>query len=341
MPVGDVSLQVFVISDDDLYLTDSRRSSGKDSAGEGLLGGWGGGVGGAQDEHVGRVVAEGDAILFEGEDDASAQFAEDAVSLIGTDADLDRVGDGAAVDFVDAKNDRVGDGDVLERGVVADVVGDFAEQGDDLVWIRAGVDTDIECGDRVVAGQVGDGGDLAIGNDVEGTVGVAETGAPEGEVFDGALETGEQNDFANVVLILNKDEDAVEHVFEDGLRAETDTDADDAGGRQDGLVRDVKDIEQLKERNETKDAVGGSAQNRGHGAELGGAVEVTNLPVGSSPHLFYEEENYALKDEDDEENNEDLRQLGGGEGDDIIVPIAFHDLQDVSVLRGRGQKEHD
>ena len=79
-----------------------------------MLGGWGGGVGGAEDEHVGGVVAERDAVFFEGEDDAAAEFAEDDIALVGVDAHLDGIGDGAAFDLVYAQNDRVGDGDVFE-----------------------------------------------------------------------------------------------------------------------------------------------------------------------------------------------------------------------------------
>ena len=151
------------------------------------------------------------------------------IALVGADADLDGVGDSAAFDLVDAKDDGVGDGDVFEGGVVADLGRRLPEQGDDLVGIGAGVDADVEGGDGVVAGEVGDGGDLAVGDDVEGAVGVAEGGAAEGEVFDGALEAGDVDDLADVVLVFDEDEDAVEHVLEDALRAEADGDAENAG----------------------------------------------------------------------------------------------------------------
>ena len=174
-------------------------------------------------------LPRGMPFFFEGEDDAAAEFAEDGVALVGADADLDGIGDGAAFDLVDAEDDGVGDGDVFEGGVVADIGRRLREEGDDFVGVGAGVDADVEGGDGVVAGEVGDGGDLAVGDDVEGAVGVAEGGAAEGEVFDGALEAGEDDDFADVVLVFDEDEDAVEHVFEDGLRAEADADAEDAG----------------------------------------------------------------------------------------------------------------
>ena len=311
------------------------------SADQGLLSGWGSGVGSAQDEHVGRIVAQRDAIFFEGKDDAAAEFAEDAVTLVGADTDLDRICDGAAFDLVDAEDVGVGDGDVFEGRVVADIGGDLAKEGDDLVGICAGVDADLQGGDGVVAGEVGDGGDLAVGDDVEGAIVVAKSGAAKGEVFDGSFETGGHDDLADVVLVFDKDEDAGEHVLEEGLCAEADADADNAGGGEDGLVGNVEDVEQLQEGDEAEDAVGGSTQNGGHGAELGGAVEVANLAVGALVHLFYEEEDDALEDEDNNEDSEDSGELIYDEDDDVVVPVAFDCLKDVFVLRGRGQKEHD
>ncbi len=86
--------------------------------------GWcGGGIWSAQDKHIGRVVAEGYAVFLEGQDDAAAEFAENDVALVGVDAELDGVGNGAAFDLVYAEYDWVGDGDVLEVGLVANLVG--------------------------------------------------------------------------------------------------------------------------------------------------------------------------------------------------------------------------
>src|ERR1700710_468600 len=226
---------------------------------EGLLGGWGCRVGCAEDEHVGGVVAEGDAFFFEGQDDAAAEFAEDAVALVGADADLDGIGDGAAVDLVDAEDDGVRDSDVFEGGVVADVGGEFCEQGDDFVRVGACVDRDVEGGDGEVAGEVGDGGDLAVGDDVEGSVGVADAGAAEGEVFYCAFESGDVDDLADVVLVFDEDQDAVDHVLEDGLGTEADGDAEDAGGGEDRLVGDAEKVKDLKEDDEAEDGVGGGA----------------------------------------------------------------------------------
>ena len=55
--------------------------------------------------------------------------------------------------------------------------------------------------------------------------------------------------------------------------------------------------------------VGGGAEDGGHGAELGGAVEVADLTVGAAAHALDEEEHDALEDKDDEKNDEEFGEL--------------------------------
>jgi len=299
------------------------------------------GAEGAEEEQVGGVVAEGDAIFLEGEDDAAAEFAEDGVALHGAGAELDRVGEGAAFDLVDAEDVGVGDGDVFVGGVVAEVSGYLCEEGDDFVRVGAGVDGDVEGGDGVVAGEIGDGSDLAVGDDVESAVGIAEGGAAEGEVFYGAFQARDGDDLAYVVLVFYEDEDSVEHVLEDGLGAEADADADDAGGGEDGLVGDVEDIEELEEADESEDADGRRADDGGHGAELGGAVEVVSLLVGPCAHLPDEKENDPLEDKQNKEDDQDFWQSGLEKDDEVVMPVALDGLEDTFILREQGLEEHD
>src|SRR5579871_1852765 len=224
---------------------------------------------------------------------------------------------------------------------MSNVTREIGEQGDDLVGIGTGVHADLKGGDGEVPREVGDGGDLAVGDDVEGAVAVAQSCAAERKVFDGALETGDGNDFAYVVLVLDEDEDAVQHVLEDGLSAETDAYAEDTGGGKERLVGYVEDIQDLQKGDETEDAVGCGANDRSHGTELGGSVEVTYLAVGAFLEAFDGEHDQALKDEDDNEDDEDRRQLVLEEDDKFVAPTVADNAQHTFVLRGRGQKEYD
>lgn len=309
-------------------------------ADEGLLCGWGGGVWLLlHEEHVGRD-AEWDAFFFKGEDDAAAQGSQDGVALVGADADVDRVDDFAAADFVDAEDVGVGDGDVFEGGIVADLLGEREQDAHDFVGVGAGVYADRQRGDGVVAGEVGDGGDLAVGDDVECAVSVADARRAEGEVFDDAFESGNGHCLADIVLVFDEDEEAVDHVLEHGLRAEADADADDAGRSQDGLVGDVEDVEYLEQRDEGQHGVGRSTHDRGDGAELRRALEVADVGVRSFAQAMHEEQDDALEDEQDQKDGNEFGHLIAYEVDDIVVPAALDGLKQVLVLRGHCLEEH-
>ena len=203
-------------------------------------------------------------------------------------------------------------------------VGDGREDGDDAVGVGAGVDADGEGGDGEVAGEVGDGGDLAVGHDVEGAVAVAERGEAEGEVFDGAVQAGDFDDVADVVLVFDEDEDAVEHVFEDGLRAEADAEADDAGGGDEGAERDADRSRAVCMNDDrSREAVGGGADDGGDGAELGGALGVADQRSARCCNRVDEKAGDVLEDESDQESDDDLGQAVLQEVDEVVVPVAF------------------
>jgi hypothetical protein len=294
--------------------------------GEGLLAWRGCGIfGGLHDEQAG-VGAEGDTAGFEGEDDAAAELAQDAVFLVGADAEVDGVNDGAAVDFIDAEDCGVGDDDVLEGGVLADGGGDFAEESDDLIRVGAGVYRDGERGDGVVAGEVGDGSDLGVGDDVEGSVAVTDAGKAQGEVFDRALEAGYFDHVADVVLVFHEDEDAVDDVLEEGLGGEADADADDAGGGEQGAVVNGEKGKDLQEDQEPNDTEGSSADDGGDGAELGGALSVVrDLLLREALKAMAEDERTAGEEEEEDEDDEEFGEAFD-DCDEICVPVALDDV---------------
>ena len=88
------------------------------SADQGLLRGWGGGVGVLHDEHVGGVGAERDAFALECLDDAAAEFAQDGILLADADADADGVDDLATFDLIEAGDVGIRHGDLGEGGVL-------------------------------------------------------------------------------------------------------------------------------------------------------------------------------------------------------------------------------
>ena len=259
---------------------------------------------GALDDHGAIGRAEGNLLFVERHQDAAAEFAHDAVALVDHDADVDGVDDLVAADLVDAEDVGVGDDDVFESFVLADLVGESLEDGHDAVGVFAGVDGDVEGADGEVAGEVGDGGDLGVGDDVDGAVAVAEAGDAEAEVFDDAGEAGNLDGIADGVLVFDEDEDAGEHVLEDGLGAKGDAKADDAGGGDEGSERDAEGGEDLGEEIEAGDAVGGGSKDGGHGAELAGALGVADEAIGLLVEALDEEGDDGLKEEGEKEGED-------------------------------------
>ncbi len=303
---------------------------------------------GVLEDHGAVGGAEGDVFLAEGQQDAAAEFAHDTVALVDLDADVDGVDDLVTADLVDAEDCGVGDDYVLEGDIFADGVGEVLEDFDDAIWIFAGVDGDVEGADGEVAGEVGDGGDLGVGDDVDGAVAVAELGDAEGEVFDGAGEAGDLDGVADGVLVFDEDEDAGEHVFEDGLGAEGDAEADDAGGGDEGAERDADGSKDLGEEIEADEEVAGGPEDRGHGANLGGALGVADELVGALAHATDEERDDALEREGQKEGEDELGNAVLDEVHEVRLPAEFDVLEEAFVV-GDGvgelwswsEKQHD
>ena len=317
------------------------------SADQRLLSRWGGWVSVLHDEHVGGVRAERDAIALEGFDDAAAELAENTVLLVGSDADDDGVDDLAAFDGVEARNIGVGHDDLLEGGVIANLGGNGAEHGEDVIGIGAGIHAEVQGGNGEVAGEVRDSGDLAVWDDVQGAIAVAQVGAAEAHVFNGAGEGGDLDHFANVELVLEQDEDAIDHVFEDGLRAKADAHPKNAGRSEKRREIDVEDREDVQKHDESDDAEGRGADDGGHGAKLRGALRVADLAIGEAEHPVDEELNDAGEDERKQENDGDAREIVLDEIDDVVVPTTFEALDGSFFRCGRlnlqceAGEEHD
>ena len=99
------------------------------------------------------------------------------------------VAQGHLLDLVEAGNVRVRHDYLREGGIVTDLERHAAQDGEDVVWIGAGVDAKTERGDGEVAREIGDGRDLAVGNDIEGAIAVAQGGTAQTHVDNGSGES--------------------------------------------------------------------------------------------------------------------------------------------------------
>ena len=100
----------------------------------------------------------------------------------------------------------------------------------------------------------------------------------------------------------------------------------------------------MEQDDEAYDAIGGGAEDRGDGAELGGALGVVvGVAVGHLPHSIDEEEDDTQDDEPEDDDGGEAREIAADEAEDVVVPVVTDLFEgDIGkiVLRGGYKKEH-
>src|SRR5262249_51255515 len=109
---------------------------------------------------------------------------------------------------------------------------------------------------------------FAVGNVVDRAVGVAQDGASEAHGLDGALHAGDLYDVADVVLVLEQNEEAIDYILDQRLSAEADGKTNDASGGDQRLNVDVEGSQDLDEGAEADDKDADAVDDAGEGAKL-------------------------------------------------------------------------
>jgi len=136
-------------------------------------------------------------------------------------------------------------------------------------------------------------------------------------------------------LVFDEDEDASEHVFEDGLRAKGDAEADDTCRCNERSERDSDGFEDLGEEIEADNSVGRGAEDRSHCAELRSALGVADECVGAFAHAADEESHDALEDEREKQGEEKLWESVLDEVGEVGAPAVEDGTEEVLVVRER------
>jgi hypothetical protein len=224
-------------------------------------------------------------VLLQRQADTALHLAHGFELLAWEGPDLDRIDDLGSLDGVHTEDLRVGDKNVLEGRFVAHFQGDLLQQRDHLVGIGGEVDRDVERADGVVAALVGHIGDLAVGNDVDRAIKASERGLAQGHGIHSAGHPRQGDDVAHVVLVLDQNQDAVQHVFYNGLCRQADSHArDPRAGQERSQVEMENILHNLQEGQKRYDDDAGSADDRGQRAQLGAAHHAQGVPVLSDFH---------------------------------------------------------
>ena len=210
-------------------------------------------------------------------------------------------------DAVEARHVRVTQHHLAEGLIGAHLGCKALQQSHHAVRILARIDADGERSDRKVAGEVGDGRDLAVGHDIQRTVAVAQLGAAQGQVFDRALKTGDLDRISDAVLIFDQDEEAIEHILEQRLRPEADPQSDNPGRGDERPERHTDRAQKLQKDVEADQRIDGGVHNARHRSELCGPAAVADQRICPATQSPDKEGDEPLRDEGDHQSYQNAR----------------------------------
>src|SRR5262249_53485936 len=223
-----------------------------------------------------------------------------------------------------------------ERLVLLQFGADFLQRLHDHAEVDAVGHADVEHSVAEVAGHVHDGADGAEGNRVDGAGVVAHPDAADAHRFDDAGMAAEIDDVADRDGVLGEDEDAGDDVLHQGLGAEADGEADDAGTGQKrrDIEAELREHDQRHHDDEhDAEGVAQERQQRAH-ARVGGGVAPAR-PVAPEEaldqlvHQLGQHERHQQDDADGDQSAEDAAAEVAGQP---VERVQAPDLQ---------QRQHD
>lgn len=181
------------------------------------------------DDEIAVSAGGMDPLLFEAFLDSATEFAADRVLAAGTRLEEKKIVDGVAGDAINTRNFGVGDDIVGILRIVAEIGRDFLEQRNNAITVLLVIHRDVHGELCPVTGEIADDRHLAVRNHMYGAIGIAEHRATEGEGFNSPLDARRTNDVADVESVLDKDEEPVDEILNQGLGTEADREAGYSG----------------------------------------------------------------------------------------------------------------
>ena len=213
--------------------------------------------------------------------DAAVHLAADGplANGLGFDAGLDD--DGGVGEFIDAEHvERFQDG-IAELLVGLHFGTDVSENLGDAVGVFLVGNADVEDVVGEDVGHVGDGGDGAVGEDVNDAIEAAEDCGAEVDFLDLAAGAIEDADVVDADLVFDEHEEAADDVLDKGLGAKAEGDAGDAGAGEDGGEVEAHLAEGGHDGDEPEGDGEGFADDAGEGV---GALGHLDLAAGVAAH---------------------------------------------------------
>ena len=281
-----------------------------------------------------------DIVLLECFHDAAAEFTADVVLPARAGAPDDEVVDLAVGHAVDAEHAGWDEEIRREWRFGGQGFSHLPEQGHDLFAGLGVGGSGTEQDLRPVARHVGDELDLAIRDSVDGAVVVAQDGAAERHVFHSTFDGGSADGITNIVLVLEQDEEAVDDVLDQRLRAEADSQSGNACAGQYGAEVEADLGENFQRGHEIDDELADAIQDPSHGFDLARAHIGIAVGNAEGAHAVRDGAEYPQKQKGNQQDEDDLGQVVLHELVRVLFPLAQEFLEVEVFRKHEGQGCH-
>lgn len=239
--------------------------------------------------------------------DATAQLARDFILARWGGSDLQTHSGSRAIDILHAKNARAIDQRLGPGRIAAQIGGRGFKRSKRSFDGRVRREGNIHESLRPVAAKVGDGADFAVGNGDKGASGIADHGAPQGDVLDPANSLADLNGVPHNELIFENDIESGDDVADEILRAETQGQAGKTCESGDRYHIDAKLGEGGEDGRSPDDFAAGAVEDaRDRTGLLFAALRDARLRGGRPHREFGKHAEEAVENQGDDKNHQEM-----------------------------------
>src|SRR5258708_557643 len=186
----------------------------------------------------------------------------------------------------------------MKRGIVIELTGNILDDLDHAIAVFAVVRRDMQSYLRPISRHVADDLYGSIRDNMERAVSVTQRRAAHGDFFHRSADRAGTNRVSDLELVFRQNEEAIDYVFHQSLRAQTNCHSGNASAGQQRLDVDTEERQRLHDRHKKNGNDTSAVDHAGQRLDLLGArsagkrsflAELNNLP-GQQPKHAYKDE---------------------------------------------------
>src|SRR5258708_26945963 len=211
----------------------------------------------------------------------------------------------------------------MERGIVVELTGNVLDGLDYAIAVFAVVRGNVQSHLRPVWRHIADDLDGAVGNNMECAIRVPQRSATHGDLFHRSADRAGTNRVSDLKLVFRQNEEAVDHVFDQGLCPETNRHPDNTGAGQQRLDINTEKLQRLHDRHKKNGKDSRAVNHAGQRLDLLGARSATKRSfLAQLADLPGQQPEHAYEDEGDHQDHDQPWAAVTRPPDQVVMPIA-------------------